>query len=566
VAAGVLNPLVEGLKTRYVGLENVVVFLEAVRLDILQNLELFGQAEEGSLPLTGSSPPPLRRYAVNVVVDHTDTHGAPVVVEHYPTFYRLVGRVEHENRAGGPAVTDFTLIRSGALLQANGGYLVLRARDVWQEDLVWDALKRTLLEGQVRPEDLSARGPVVVSNTLEPEPIPLDVKVVLIGPPGLYAHLYYQDDDFGELFKVRADFDDRMDRTPENEREYALFVASRCFQEGLCHFDRSAVARMVELGSRLAGSQRKLSTRFGVVADLVREASYWAENAGRYLVSASDVDRAWWERVYRSNLAEERDREHIEDGSVSIDTSGSAVGQVNALTYTRMADHAYAHPSRVAAQTYAGTGGVVQIDREVNLAGPLHNKGVLTLMGYLGGQFAREKPLAFTAQVTFEQNYGEFDGDSASCAELYAILSSLAQSPLKQSLAVTGTLNQRGHVQPIGAATEKVEGFFDLCFRRGLTGVQGVIIPANNLDDLNLRADVVQAAAEGQFHVWTVTTVDEGMELLTGEAAEEIHKKVHRRLKVLDREGLAALPPPVVRGLRHWLGRLRKEESPENRT
>ncbi|MBI4771368.1 MAG: AAA family ATPase, partial [Chloroflexi bacterium] len=323
-----------------------------------------------------AEPTFFRRSTVHVLVDRSGEQGAPVVFEHYPTFYRLVGRVEREATNGGPPSSDFTLIRSGALLQANGGYLVLRALDVWQNDLVWEELKRALLEGQVQPEDLSARGPMVLSNTLEPEPIPLQLKVILVGPTGLYFRLYGYDDDFEELFKARAEFDVRMERSLENEREYALFVAARCHQEGLRHFERKAVARLVELGSRLAGSQRKLSTRFGVLADLFREAGYWFGDEGRALVTRADVERAWAERVYRANLSEERERERFEDGSVSIDTSGEAVGLLNGLSVYRRADYSYGQPSRVAARTFAGSGGVVQIDREVNLTGPIHNKGV----------------------------------------------------------------------------------------------------------------------------------------------------------------------------------------------
>jgi lon-related putative ATP-dependent protease len=383
-------------------------------------------------------------------------------------------------------------------------------------------LKRALKGGEIMVQlGATMYNTQVFAKSLDPEPIPLKVKIILLGSPSIYYTLYAQDVDFSDLFKVRSDFDTTMPRDHEHEGEYAHFVATRCHEEKLLHFDRSAVAQVVEYGARLAEHQDKLSTRFGQIADLVRESSYWAGVNGRVTITAADVQQAIKERIYRANQVEELVHEQVLDETVFISTDGAVVGQVNGLSVLDTGEYAFGQPGRITARTYMGEDGVVQIERETEMSGPIHDKGVLTLIGYLGGMYAQEQPLSLSASLTFEQNYGGIDGDSASSTELYALLSSLSNTPVKQSIAVTGSVNQRGEVQPIGGVNEKIEGFFRICQARGLTGEQGVMIPASNMIHLMLDDEVVKAVADGQFHVWPIRTIDEGIELLTGVPAGE---------------------------------------------
>jgi lon-related putative ATP-dependent protease len=384
----------------------------------------------------------------------------------------------------------------------------------------------------VRPDDPATRQGAA-ARSLDPEAIPLDVKVVIIGPPAVYYQLHALDEDFRIIFKVMSDFDETVPRTPEHEMEYAQFIATRSHEEELLHLERQAVGRVIEYGSRLAGRQNKLSTRFGNIADLVREANYWAKTADHDLVTVDDVERAIDHREYLRNRIETRMRENLMEGKQLVTTEGEIAGQINGLAVSQIGEHAFGHPSRVTTRTYVGKQGVVQIDREVEIAGPIHNKGLMTLIGYLGGQYATDQPLSLSAQITFEQNYGGIDGDSASSTELYALLSSLSGIPIKQSIAVTGSVNQRGEIQAIGGVTQKVEGWFAVCKERGLTGDQGVMIPASNVQDLMLRVAVVEAVASGDFHIWAVETVDEGIEILTGRPASEVHKAAKARLREL---------------------------------
>jgi lon-related putative ATP-dependent protease len=554
VASFACKPLIDELKASYQDLPDVVDYLETVRRDIIEHVSDFrSKEEEGETtqPTTGipTDDPDSRltRYKVNVLVDRSGLKGAPVVVEPTPTYYNIVGRVEQQARFG-VMVTDFTLIKPGALHRANGGYLVLAVKDILSEPFTWEALKRALRNSEVRIEELASQYRLFTISTLEPEPIPLQVKVILLGSPMLYYLLYSQDEDFQKLFKVRADFAVDMDRTEENVQEYAQFIATRCAEEGLCHFDRAGVAKVVEYGSRLVEDQNKLSTRFGDIADLVREASYWATRNGHELVSSEDVEQAISEKVYRANMVEEWIQERIQDGAILIDTTGEVVGQVNGLSVHSLGDYTFGRPSRITARAYAGKGGVVHIEREVKLSGRIHNKGVMILNGYLGGRYAQEHPLSLSASLTFEQLYDEVDGDSASSAELYALLSSLSGLPIKQSIAVTGSVDQRGEVQPVGGATYKIEGYFDVCRARGLTGDQGVIIPRQNVRNLMLRREVVEAVREGKFHIYPVASVDEGLEILTGREAgvrgedgtfpeSTIHFLVEHRLQELSKAG-----------------------------
>jgi predicted ATP-dependent protease len=388
--------------------------------------------------------------------------------------------------------------------------------------LAWEALKRTLKNRRIRIDEASTQQQLISTPSLEPEPIPFDAKVVLIGDPMTYYLLQDYDQDFRKLFKVQADFGEDFGRTPEAMKDYARFIAARCHQEDLLPFDPTAVARVVEFGSRLAEHQNKLSTRFGDIADVVREASFWALRAGRGLASAGDVEKAMEQRAYRANRIEEEGQELIAEGFQRIQVDGEALGQVNGLTVLSLGDHSFGRPSRITAQTFTGKEGVISVDREAKLSGRIYDKGLLTLTGYLGGKYAFDTPLSLSASVSFEQLYDEIEGDSASSSELYALLSSLSELPLQQGIAVTGSVDQQGNIQPVGGVNEKVEGFFDTCCRLGLSGEQGVIVPARNVVNLMLRADVRQAVGEGRFHVYPVDSIDEGIEILTGWPAGDI--------------------------------------------
>jgi len=517
VLAAVRDPI-QRLRDRYRDLPQVVAYLDALQEDVLEHKDAFRE-EEGQPQL----PPPLaalrrsvlERYEVNLLVDNGDLQGAPVVFETNPSYYNLFGKVEYRGEFG-TLVTDFRMIRPGAVHRANGGFLILNARDVLLQLASYDALKRALRSGEVRIENLSEQYGLVPTATLRPQPIPLRLKVILIGPPDLYYLLYRYDEDFRKMFRVKADFDSVMPRTEENVRRVAAALAAMCRDDGICPCDRGAVAKILEYSARLAESQDKLSTRFGEIKQVLVEASAWAEREGQRVVTARHVQKALEERVYRSNLIEEKIQELIQKGQLYVDVDGAVVGQINGLSVWHLGDYAFARPTRITARAFVGTRGVVNIEREINLSGPIHSKGVLILSGYLGGQYAAQRPLSLSASLTFEQTYEEVEGDSASAAELYALLSVLADVPLQQGIAVTGSVNQRGEIQPIGGVNEKIEGFYAVCKAKGLTGRQGVIIPHSNLRNLMLREEVVEAVREGRFHVWAVRTLDEGLEILTG--------------------------------------------------
>jgi lon-related putative ATP-dependent protease len=491
----------------------------------------------------------VRRYQVNVIVDHSGATGAPVIYEDHPTAQNLVGRIEHMAQMGA-LITDFNLIKAGALHRANGGYLILEARKVLLQPFAWEELKRALSSEEIRVEVLGQTLSLISTVSLEPEPIPLDVKVVLLGERLLYYTLSQLDPDFAELFKVAADFEDQMDRTSENHLLYARMIATMVRQEGLRPFDRQAVARVIEQSARIAGDAERLSTHVQSIADLLREADYWAGEAQRGVVSAADVQRAIDAQIYRSDRVRERLQEEIQRGTILIDSQGAKVGQVNGLSVITLGQFAFGRPSRITARVRLGRGEVVDIEREVALGGPIHSKGVLILSSYLGARYAMDRPLSLSASLVFEQSYSGVEGDSASSAELYALLSALADLPIKQGLAVTGSVNQYGQVQAIGGVNEKIEGFFDVCRAQGLTGEQGVLIPASNVKHLMLRPDVVAAVAAGQFRVYAVETIDQGIEVLTGVPAGErdaqgefpagsVNQRVEARLIALSEKRLA---------------------------
>jgi len=533
VARFATGRLFRELRDKYAGSEEALAHFDQVEQDVLENVEDFRGQEEEGLPLLLSAlrrAPDLARYRVNVLVDNGGAAGAPVVVETNPSYYNLVGRIEYRP-AFGTMVTDFREIKAGALHRANGGFLLLEALEVLRHPFSWEALKRALRDREVRIENLGEEWSAVPTATLRPEPIPLDVKVCLIGAPLLYHLLYALDEDFRELFKVKADFAPEMDWSEEHLQSYAAFVSRWVRAAGLRHFDREAVARLVEHGARLREDQGKLSTRLLDISDVVSEASFWAAQAGREVVAREDVERAIEKREYRSSLLEERIRELIAEGTIRIDTDGARVGQVNGLSILDLGDYAFGRPSRVTARASLGRGGVQSIEREIELSGPIHSKGFLILSGYLAGQYAQETPLALAATLTFEQSYDEVEGDSASSTELYALLSALSGLPLDQGIAVTGSVDQHGEVQAVGGVTRKVEGFYAVCKAKGLSGKQGVIVPAANVRHLMLSDEVVAAVREGRFHVWAVSTVDEGIELLTGRPAAEVHALAAERLK-----------------------------------
>lgn len=551
----------EPLREKYAGLEKVLTYLETVQEDILKNLDDFKpQPSQPQIPglKIPRQEPSFERYEVNLLVDHKETSGAPIVFESNPTYNNLFGRIEHVMQYGGVAVTDFTMIKAGALHRANGGYLVIDAREVLINPFVWDSLKRCIRTAEIRIEDVLEQYRFMTMVSLKPEPVPLSAKIILVGTPWIYYLLYYLDPDYRKFFKVKAEFDSQVSRTPEVMREYALFVATLCRENKLLHFDRAGVACLLEYTSRMVDDQQKLSSRFMEIADFVREASFWAERDGHQVITCSDVRRAAEEQLYRVNRIEERMQELFDDGTIMVDTDGAVVGQINGLSVISLGDHTFGRPSRITARTWLGQAGMINVEREVKLSGPIHDKGVLILTGYLGGMFARTRPLSLSASICFEQNYEGVEGDSASSTELYALLSALSGVPIRQGIAVTGSVNQRGQIQPIGGVNHKIEGFYAVCKAKGLTGEQGVLIPKTNERHLMLKEEVVEAIAAGRFHIWSITTIEQGIEILTGIAAgsadkngrfskgtvfyqvDQALKKMHDRMHEDDKEKTAA--------------------------
>jgi lon-related putative ATP-dependent protease len=519
---------VRRLQEKYQETQRIVDWLGQLLADVVERLEDFKESEEPQppfpFPMMARRGDRLQRYQVNLFVDNSHAHGAPVVIEPNPTFYNLFGKVEYRGEFGA-LVTDFTMIKPGAIQRANGGFLILQVKDVLLNPFTWEGLKRALKSREARIENIGDQFGAIPTATLRPEPIPLDVKVVLIGTASLLQLLYIYDEDFRKLFKVKADFDTEMERTPATMADYARAIGALANKHHLPPFDRTAVARILEHSARLAEHQERLSTRFNDVADVVFEAASWARLAARQVVTAADVVTAIREKIYRNSRIEERLRELIQQGQLLVDVSGAKTGQVNGLSVLQTGDYAFGHPSRITARTFVGSRGVVNIERETEMSGRIHSKGVAILAAYLGGKYAQDRPLSLNASLTFEQTYSEVEGDSASSTELYALLSELAGVPIDQGIAVTGSVNQKGQVQPIGGVNEKIEGYFQVCKVVGLDGTQGVMIPAQNLRNLMLREEVIEAVRAGTFTLYAVRTVDEGLEVLTGvpagEAAED---------------------------------------------
>jgi lon-related putative ATP-dependent protease len=542
--------LIGELRSTYTDLPDVLDYLDAVERDIKENVDDFlpqqPAAEPGGPPMTPSAQAAMedmrfRRYQVNVIVDNGGQQGAPVVYEDNPTYQNLIGRVEHLARFGA-LITDFNLIQAGALHRANGGYLILDAERLILGTYGWAALKRALQSGEIRIESIEQALSLASTVTLQPDPISIDVKVVLVGSPMLYYLLAANDEDFAELFKIAADFDDRVTRNTDATMLYARVIATIVRREHLRAFDRDAVARVIEQAARLAGDSDRLSTSMRAIVELLEEADQLAADAGKEVVGEAEIQAALDAQVRRGDRIYRRMQEEIGRKTIRIETGGAAVGQINGLSVISLGNLAFGNPTRITAQVRMGRGEVVDIEREVQLGGPLHSKGILILSGFLGGRFGATRPLSLHASLVFEQSYGGVDGDSASAAELFALLSALAEVPIKQCFAVTGSVDQHGIIQAIGGINEKIEGFFDVCRAGGLTGEQGIIFPASNVKHLMLRADVVAATAEGKFRIIPMTTIDQGFELLTGVPTATTDRKIADRL-----DGFAAKAAALAR-------------------
>jgi lon-related putative ATP-dependent protease len=522
IALYAIGHLITDLEERYGNNREVFTYIENVQKDILSNLGAFlGVVSQPQDQVPAQFQQFLtkdlafRKYEVNIMVDNGANVGAPVIFEETPSYQNLLGRAEKEVQFG-VVTTDFMMIRPGSLHKANGGYLVVPVLDLFRYPLAWDSLKSALKTEKVRIEEPGEQAGFISTRGLKPKPIPLNVKVVLIGTPDINQLLHQADPDYPALFKVKADFDVVMDRNDINAKKYAAFICTLCDRYKLKHLDKSAVAKVVEHGSRLAEDQKKLSTRFSIIADLIREANYYAVHEKSKYITVAHIQKAIEEKTYRSNKIQQKIQEFIERGVYLIDTEGSEVGQINGLSVMEMGDIAFGRPSRVTASVSVGRDGIIDIERQAQMGGPTHTKGVLILGGFLANRFAQEKPLSLSAKLVFEQSYGGVDGDSASSTELYAILSALSGLPIKQYLAVTGSINQRGEVQAIGGVNEKLEGFYEVCKAKGLTGNQGAVIPASNVQNLMLKEEIIEAAKHGKFTIYPVSTIDEGIEVLTG--------------------------------------------------
>jgi lon-related putative ATP-dependent protease len=522
VALYALGNQVESLMEKYRINSEVTNFLKEVENEILDNLQQFirrGDPEQQMpFPMPWMREEPYKKYEVNLIIDNSNTAGAPVVVETNPTYHNLLGRTEKEAQFGA-LTTDFSMIRGGAIHRANGGYLIVPVEDLLRNPLSYDGLKRDIRDAKMSIEEPEERYGFLSVKTLKPQPIPLTAKVILIGTPYLYQLMFSLDPDFQELFKIKAEFDTTMPRTDEKVRQYGAFICGLCEKERLKHLDGSGLAKIVEYSSRIIEDQYKLSTQFSVVADIVRESNYYAAQDNSEHITGVHVKKAIEEKIYRSKLIQEKIQEMITRGFFLIDTVEKKVGQVNGLSVMGLGDFAFGMPSRVTASIGLGREGVMDIEREAKMGGPIHTKGVLILSGYLNDKYAKDKPLSLSARLVFEQNYEGVEGDSASSTELYSILSSLSGLPIKQNLAVTGSVNQKGEIQAIGGVNEKIEGFFEVCKAQGLTGQQGVIIPDSNVQNLMLKEEVVEAVKDGKFNIYSVRTIDEGIEVLTGTKA-----------------------------------------------
>ncbi|MDD4802611.1 MAG: ATP-binding protein [Syntrophomonas sp.] len=549
-ARSVIMPNFEILFNRYKTNPEISSYLQEMHQDVLNNLDMFRTNEEESpfnLLRKMDKRALLRRYQVNLIVDNSSLKHAPVVFETNPSYANLFGQIEFESEFG-VLTTDFSRIKPGAIHKANGGYLVLHINDIIKNFYVWDKLKRVIKNKEIVVESIGKTLGWGNSETMQPEAIPIDIKMILIGDPLYYYWLYTHDEEFQKLFKIKADFDMDMNRTQRHMKDYARFISSVCHAEKLRHFTPPAVARVIDYASRMADDQGKLTTLFNKLAEIIYEANSWAAYDKAELASGEHVEKAIKEKQYRSAAIEEKLQEYIQQGTLMINVSGSRIGELNGLAVYQMGDYQFGKPVRITAKTFMGEKGLVNIEREIYLSGSIHSKGVLTLNGYMGSQYAQDKPLSLSASLTIEQSYSGIEGDSASSAELYALLSSLAEVPLQQGIAVTGSVNQNGEIQAVGGVNQKIEGFFRVCKERGLDGQQGVIIPRHNIANLMLDEEIIKAVKDKLFTIWAVKNVNEGLEILTGIPASEeekadqftpgsIHYLVNKKLSHWSRKG-----------------------------
>ncbi len=517
-----VSKLFDVLQREYEEQPKILNYLNDLKKYTLENLSIFKEAETGAPTMFGlpaeqlmHGRDPFVPFLINLFIDNSETKGPPVIIEANPNYANLFGKIERRFLLGG-YLSDHTMLKAGALQQANGGYLLLSATEVLTNPAVWPALKRAIRTKEVRIEDPFEQFGLIAPQGLRPEPIPIKVKIFLIGEPSLYQLLAMYDEEFWELFRVKADFDFEVQRTEQNLKEFAAFIAGCCEDCQLHHFERTGVAKVLEFASRMVSDQQKLSSRFSMIREVIQEAEYWSRQDGASLVAGKHVEQAIEERRFRHNLPDERLREMMRRNVIMIDTEGTVVGQVNGLSVYSLGDISFGKPSRITCRTYLGRQGIINIERESQLSGPIHDKGVMILNGFLGARFAQDFPLSLSASLCFEQSYEGVEGDSASSTELYALLSSLSGVPLKQHIAVTGSVNQKGEIQPIGGINQKIEGFYQICQAKGLTGDQGVMMPRQNVENLMLRQEVIDAVKQGKFHIYAISTIEQGIEILTG--------------------------------------------------
>ncbi|HEY5584065.1 MAG TPA: ATP-binding protein [Ruminiclostridium sp.] len=526
IALLALRVQINDLKEKYKKFDIIEDYLEKVLKDIVNNLDDFREEEVSEeqppiiIPWMQKEETPVHKYKVNVLVDNSNLKGAPVIIDFNPTYPNLIGKIEYENEFGSVS-TDYTKIKPGLFHLANGGYMILQAKDVLNNPQAYEAINRVLKTKKIIIENVKDQTGVVAVPAIKPQPIPIDIKIILVGSTSLYQLLYEYEEDFRKFFKVKADFDEEMDRNDGNVLKLASFISGFCNKEKTLHYDKTGVAKVVEYASWLVEDKQKLSTRFNDIVEILCEACMWADNDGAKLVKAKHVKQAITEKISRCDRLDKKLLDMLNEGTLMVDTQGKQVGQINALTVMEMGDYSFGKPTRITASTYIGESGIVNIEREVDMSGTSHSKGVLILSGYIGQKYAQDFPLSLSASLCFEQLYGGVDGDSASSAELYAILSSLSEVPIKQYIAVTGSVNQKGEIQPVGGVTNKIEGFFELCKLRGLNGEQGVIIPYQNIRNLVLNDEVINAVRKKLFHIYPVKTIDEGIELITDMEAGE---------------------------------------------
>ena len=527
VALLTINAHVNIVKSKFKRNKKINKFLENIKKDILKNISAFATEEKNNNKQQNQNKPeqpkPWANYRVNLFVDNSQKEGCPVIMDSNYSYHNIFGKLEYENYFGS-LKTDHTMLKPGLLHLANGGYIILQARDIVSNGLCYEALKKAIRIKQIAIENTADQRSSMVMVSLKPEPIPLDVKVILIGDESIYQTLLMMDADFKKLFKIKVEFEEDTPISNENMNNLARFIHGYCEQEGLLHLDKSAVAKMIEYSIKISGDRDKLSIRFNDLAEILGEACTWAKLDKQKVVTDKYIDKALSEQIERVRKYDTRYLEMIKDKSVLIDTNGSKVGQINGLTVINIGGHSFGKPVKITANTYVGKNEIINIEREIDLSGPTHSKGVLILSGYLGETFAQDMPLSLTASLCFEQMYSGVDGDSASSTELYAILSSLSGVPINQAIAVTGSVNQKGEIQPIGGANEKIEGFFQICQMRGLDGSNGVIIPKQNVKNLQLNDEVVQAVKDKKFHIYAISTVDEGIEILTGVPAGKMNE------------------------------------------